>query len=121
MDVIACCNKGKKDLINTWMKWNIFGEEYARPVYVFVVGDMAIEPAPILCTTASGYSFYVSQRFVDRLIPCTEEEQVRLAGHITQAVILDNNEQPRLLDEGKRLSPTVAYSYAEHFYRKEGN
>ena len=110
-------------MINTWMKWNIFGEDSAQPVYIFVVGDMMpqSEPAPILCTTATGYSFYVSQRFVDRLIPCTEEEQVCLAGRITQAVILDNNEQPRLLDQGKQLSPTVAYSYAEHFCHKEGN
>ena len=107
-------------MLNTWMKWNIFGEDSAQPVYIFVVGEMGQEPAPILCTTASGYSFYVSQRFVDRLIPCTEEEQARLAGRITQAVILDNNEQPKLLDQGKRLSPTVAYSYGENFFgRKE--
>lgn len=106
-------------MINTWMKWNIFGEDSAQPVYIFVVGEMGQEPAPILCTTASGYSFYVSQRFVDRLIPCTEEEQARLTGRITQAVILDNNDQPKLLDSGKGVNPAVAYSYGENFYGRK--
>ena len=123
-------------MINTWMKWDIFGAESKQPVYIFVVGDMGQDPAPILCTAVNGYSFYVSsgqilctavngysfyvsQRFVDRLIACTDEEQARLADKITKAVIMDNNEQPKLLDGGKELSPSVAYSYAEHFANKE--
>ena len=101
-------------MINTWMKWHIFGAESKQPVYIFVVGDMGQDPAPILCTTASGYSFYVSQRFVDRLIACTDEEQARLADKITKAVIVDNNEQPKN-DGGHGVTPSVAYSYAEHF------
>ena len=106
-------------MVNTWMKWDIFGAESKQPVYIFVVGDMGQDPAPILCTTASGYSFYVSQRFVDRLIACTDEEQAGLASKISQAVVLDNNEQHKLLDGGKELSPSVAYSYAERFANKE--
>ena len=105
-------------MLNTWMKWNIFGAESKQPVYIFVVGDMGQDPAPILCTTASGYSFYVSQRFVDRLIACTEEEQARLADKITKAVIVDNNEQPKN-DGGHGVTPSVAYSYAENFTKKE--
>jgi hypothetical protein len=100
------------------MKWHIFGAESKQPVYIFVVGDMGQDPAPILCTTASGYSFYVSQRFVDRLIACTEEEQARLADKITKAVIVDNNEQPKN-DGGHGVTPSVAYSYAENFTKKE--
>jgi hypothetical protein len=106
-------------LVNTWMKWNIFGAESKQPVYIFVVGELAPESGQILCTAVNGYSFYVSQRFVDRLIACTDEEQARLASKISQAVVLDNNEQPKLLDGGKGLSPSVAYSYAENFTKKE--
>ena len=122
-------------MVNTWMKWHIFGAESKQPVYIFVVGDMGQDPAPILCTAVNGYSFYVSsgqilctavngysfyvsQRFVDRLIACTEEEQARLVDKITKAVIVDNNEQPKN-DGGHGVTPSVAYSYAENFTKKE--
>ena len=96
------------------MKWNIFGAESKQPVYIFVVGELTPESGQILCTAVNGYSFYVSQRFADRLIPCTDEEQARLADKITKAVIMDNNEQPKN-DGGRSITPSVAYSYAEHF------
>ena len=105
-------------MVNTWMKWNIFGAESKQPVYIFVVGELAPESGQILCTAVNGYSFYVSQRFVDRLIPCTDEEQARLADKITKAVIVDNNEQPKN-DGGHGVTPSVAYSYAENFTKKE--
>ena len=66
-------------MVNTWMKWNILGAESKHPVYIFVAGELAPESGQILCTTVNGRSFYVSQRFVDRLIPCTNEEQAKLA------------------------------------------
>ena len=53
-------------MVNTWMKWHIFGAESKQPVYIFVVGELTPESGQILCTAVNGYSFYVSQRFVDR-------------------------------------------------------
>jgi hypothetical protein len=99
-------------MLNTWMKWDIIGEQTAHPVYIFVVGETGEDPAPMLCTTARGYSFFVSQRFVDRLLSCTEEEQARLAGLISKAVILDNNGHPKTFD-GKTATPAAAISFSD--------
>ena len=73
------------------MKWDIFGAESRYPVCIFVIGDTGASEnsaAPIACTTITGVAFSVSQRFVDRLSPMSLEEEVQLAGKISQAAIV---------------------------------
>jgi hypothetical protein len=85
--------------MNTWMKWNTYGDASRFPVFIFVIGDTN-DPehaaAPILCTTINGTAFQVTRRFVNRLTPTSLEEAVMLANNIYEAAIVppEENQNP---------------------------